>query len=97
MEINGHFNSLLPHHVYVYIIYTCMYFLCNWSGCMHGFRDAVRYSFGAVIQKELDQFVHDWNSHRIRHTNMAEVPHGIPDVLYTVPSLKGIIICKIVV
>lgn len=65
---------------------------------MHAWvRDAVRYSFGAVIQKELDQFVHDWNSHRIRHTNMAEVPHGIPDVLYTVPSLKGVIICKIVV
>ena len=36
----------------------------------------------------LDEFTWEWNHHRIRRSNMSEVPHGIPDVLYSVPSLN---------
>ena len=55
-------------------------------------RDAVRYAFGPLIQKELLQFTREWNNHRIRQaspTYMAEVPSGIPEVLYHMPHLNG--------
>ena len=52
-------------------------------------RDAVRYAFGPLIQQELLQFTSEWNNHRIRQSNMAEVPGGIPEVLYHMPHLKG--------
>ena len=51
------------------------------------------YAFGPLIQKELDEFTWEWNHHRIRRSNMSEVPHGIPDVLYSVPSLNGKSFC----
>ena len=47
--------------------------------------DAVRYSFGPVIQKQLSQLVMEWNHHRIRKTLTAEAPGGIPEVLYHLP------------
>ena len=37
-------------------------------------RDALRYSFGPLIQQELMQFASEWNNHRIRQSHMAEVP-----------------------
>ena len=51
--------------------------------------DAVRFSFGPLLQLQLDNFVSEWNSHRIRKSNMAEVPPGIPDVLFNFPELHG--------
>ena len=53
------------------------------------YRDAVRFSFGPIIQKELDDFALLWNNHRIRHSRMAEVPHGIPEILYFIPHQSG--------
>lgn len=52
--------------------------------------DAARYAFGKLQQQGLDEFVLDWNSHRIRQSKMAEAPGGKPNVLYNFPSLKGI-------
>ena len=52
-------------------------------------RDALRFCFGPIIQKELDELAVSWNNHRIRHSSMAEVPHGIPDMLYFMPHLSG--------
>ena len=52
-------------------------------------RDAVRYAFGHLIQIELDNFQSEWNSHRIRHSNMAETPSGIPNVIFDFPELQG--------
>ena len=60
------------------------------------FRDALRYSFGTLIQRELDEFATEWNSHRIRHSRMAEQPPGVPNVLYKYPVLHGIAIREIV-
>ena len=55
-------------------------------------RDTVRYSFGQLIQQELDKFIVNWNHHRIRHSRMAEIPAGVPNVLYQFPELKGLYI-----
>ena len=52
-------------------------------------RDAVRYAFGPLIQQELLQFASEWNNHRIRQSNMAEVPGGIPEVLCHMPHLHS--------
>lgn len=34
----------------------------------------------------------EWNHHHIRHSNMAELPHGVPEVLYQFPNIHGDII-----
>ena len=31
----------------------------------------------------------EWNHHRIRYSNMAEVPHGVPEVMYNFPEIHG--------
>ena len=51
-------------------------------------RDAVRYAFGRLIQEELLQFTSEW---------MAEVPGGIPEVLYHMPHLNGQLIVLAIV
>ena len=53
------------------------------------YSNAVRYVFGPLIQKEFDQFAFEWNHHTIRHSNMAELPHGVPEVLYHFPYIHG--------
>ena len=53
------------------------------------YRDTGRYTFGPLIQKELLQFAREWNNLRIHQSNMAEVPGGIPEVLYQMPHLNG--------
>ena len=53
-------------------------------------RDAVRFCFGNLITIELDEFTVTWNHHRIRQSNMAETPGGIPDILYYMPQMSGI-------
>ena len=42
-----------------------------------------------VIQKEMDNFVGAWNSHRVRKQKEAQVPKGIPDHLYSFPENYG--------
>ena len=49
----------------------------------------MQYSFGSILQMQLDQFVREWNCHRIRQSNMAELPNGVPEVLYNFPTLHG--------
>ena len=46
------------------------------------YRDIARYCFGNLIQTELNQFVEEWNSHRIRPIKTADAPAGIPNVLF---------------
>ena len=52
-------------------------------------RDSVRFAFGHLIQQQLNSFLFEWNMHRIRPSNMAEAPCGIPNILYNFPELKG--------
>ena len=53
------------------------------------YRDSVRYAFGPLIQEQLNAFLNEWNSHKIRKSKMAEAPDGIPNVLFEFPELKG--------
>ncbi len=53
------------------------------------YRDAVRFCFGPVLQVELDDFLDDWNHHRIRKNSTAETVAGVPELLYFAPSHYG--------
>ena len=55
------------------------------------FSDAIRYSFGPIIQKQLSDLVIEWNHHRIRSSSRADAPGGIPEILYNLPSSS----CKV--
>ena len=47
---------------------------------------AIRFCFMDILQKELDEYLGLWNSHRIRSTRNSECPGGRPDVLFYLPS-----------
>ncbi len=55
----------------------------------YNYRDIVRFSFGPLIQEELDQFTTEWNGHRIRSNRTADAPSGVPNVMYSLPILFG--------
>ena len=59
-------------------------------------RDAVRYSFGPMIQKQLSELVTEWNHHRIRKISMSEAPGGLPEVLYISPTIPRYNTCTVV-
>ncbi|XP_049894755.1 uncharacterized protein LOC126386440 [Epinephelus moara] len=48
----------------------------------HKHQRLLRYCFGDVIQKDLDECVRLWNSHRIRPSRTASCPGGVPSELY---------------
>ena len=47
---------------------------------------AVRFCFMDILQKELDEYLAIWKSHRIRSSRNSECPGGRPDVLFYLPS-----------
>lgn len=51
--------------------------------------ECVRFCFLALIQKELDSIVLQWNQHRIRQQRQNECPSGKPDLLYYIPEAFG--------
>ena len=55
-------------------------------------RYALAFVVVPILSKELDDFVKDWNSHRIRPVSGAVSPSGIPKDLYAMPHLHGIIL-----
>ncbi|RXN14686.1 hypothetical protein ROHU_008959 [Labeo rohita] len=55
----------------------------------HEHQCLLRYCFGDVIQKDLDECVRLWNSHRIRHSRTAACPGGVPNELYYLPHRFG--------
>lgn len=42
-----------------------------------------------IIQSELNRVAREWNCHRILASPTADVPGGIPDMLYFVPESQG--------
>lgn len=80
------------------ITYFINFFRCQfWMELFADLRDAgyfngshehqclLRYCFGDVIQKDLDECVRLWNSHRIRPSRTASCPGGLPNELYYLP------------
>ena len=63
------------HIFYNYNYYTCRY--------------ALAFIAVPILSKELEEFMNDWNSHRIRPVVGASSPGGIPDDLYDMPLLQG--------
>lgn len=55
----------------------------------HEHQCLLRYCFGDVIQKDLDECVRLWNSHRIRPSRTASCPGGKPNELYYLPHRFG--------
>ncbi|XP_033736342.1 uncharacterized protein LOC117324540 [Pecten maximus] len=49
--------------------------------------ECIRFCYLPIIQEQLDIFVLNWNSHRIRAQRQLRIPHGIPDVLYHQPDI----------
>ncbi len=47
----------------------------------------IRFCFMELIQKELDRNLKEWNLHFIRKSKNADGPHGMPEIMYTVPEL----------
>ena len=58
----------------LYILYS--------HACISFFKETVKFLFEPLINKDLAQFADEWNAHRIRYSRMAEVPHGIPNIMY---------------
>lgn len=41
------------------------------------------------LEKDLDEFKENWNSHLIRKNKVTGFPGGVPNELYQCPSLYG--------
>ncbi|XP_030579512.1 uncharacterized protein LOC115787648 [Archocentrus centrarchus] len=55
----------------------------------HEHQCLLRYCFGDVIQRDLDECMRLWNSHRIRPSRTASCPGGVPNELYYLPHRFG--------
>ncbi|KAJ8002150.1 hypothetical protein DPEC_G00176830 [Dallia pectoralis] len=60
----------------------------------HEHQCLLRYCFGDVVQKDLDECVRLWNSHRIRPSRTAACPGGVPNELYYLPHRFGSRDCR---
>ncbi len=52
-------------------------------------RYTLGFVFGYLLQKDLDDFVADWNTHPIRPNSNLASPHGCPSDSYDMPTLHG--------
>ncbi len=52
-------------------------------------RQLLAFTIGKMLQEELSEFVHFWNTHRIRKNKLTLTPSGIPNDLYDMPELFG--------
>lgn len=59
-------------------------------------RDCLRLCFMHIIQRELNTLVHEWNTHQLRPTRNCSVPAGIPDELFFLPQVQGMMCRRIV-
>ena len=41
------------------------------------------------LERDLEEFVDNWNTHLIRHNRLSGCPSGIPNHLYDYPSVYG--------
>ena len=57
--------------------------------CVHSYRFTLAFTFGNLLQRDLDAFVEEWNAHPIRKNRHAPSPHGCPNDIYDMPTLYG--------
>ena len=53
-------------------------------------RHCLAYVYGSLLKRVLQEFKERWNSHRIRPSRIAGCPAGVPDDLYYLPHLNGL-------
>lgn len=98
MALNVHALSL--GHASNCCFPTCMHYnniiinmIIYLHACMHDiyfvYRDCLKFCFSHLIQKDLYQFIREWNCHRIRHNTAAHAVNGHPNELYFMPQLQG--------
>lgn len=51
----------------------------------HEHQCLLRFCFTVIVQKDLDECVKLWNTHRIRPSRTASCPGGVPNELYYLP------------
>ena len=56
-------------------------------------RYCLAYVFGDLLQKDIDEFVDDWNSHSIRKNRFSKGPFGRPTDMYDMPGQYGKYYC----
>jgi hypothetical protein len=44
-----------------------------------------------LIESELNEFMEEWNTHKIRANSRSRLPSGIPNDLYDMPSTYGVV------
>ena len=77
LQLNGYLDNTLEHNMYDMHVIVLIVEITSCSCGLPPFsRDAVRYSFGPVIQKQLSELVTEWNHHRIRKTSMSKKLQG---------------------
>ena len=54
-------------------------------------RDCLCLCFMHIIQRELNTLVHEWNTHRVRPSRNCSLPGGIPDELFFLPQIQGMV------
>lgn len=69
---------------------TVSYEMCLHSRIsFYNSRYTLGYVFGNLLQKDLEEFVSDWNTHPIRKNRAMDTPHGRPVDIYDMPELYG--------
>ena len=58
--------------------------------------EGLSYVYEPLISKVLAEYTERWNSHEIRPTRLAGCPSGVPDDLYNLPQLTGILLLIII-
>ena len=51
------------------------------------YRELLAFTIGHILEKELDEFVDHWNSHKIRKNKWIQGPCGIPNDMYDTPGM----------
>jgi len=75
-------------------IYTALFSSYLFNLCLHSHVMRLNhvemlwdvFHFGPLFRKELDEFLQQWNHHRIHKNSMAECPGGIPEFLFNIPQ-----------
>ena len=52
-------------------------------------RRVLAYCSVHIIEKELNDYKHHWNSHKVRHNSKSSLPCGIPSDLFDMPKNYG--------
>ena len=78
--------------VHRYILHACCFSTCTL------YRYTLAFVVGPVLQRDISEFVHDWNTHLVRKNKHGNAPCGRPIDLYDMPGLQGIhISCNVFV